>query len=134
MALVYSYNINFNTKESIGSNSSSYEEQEVNFILQSNNSYIDNCKSAKLSYKLGANQTITVSLANLGVKFLKSVCIKATNQIRFTYTDQIIKGTNLFIDNKIPTTVPTVVENTTISIQNISTEISEVTLLLVILV
>lgn len=99
--------------------------------MQANDNVIQNCKSYKLSYLLTAGQLVNVVLANLGIKFLKSIAVDATQKIELTYGTQVIEGTILFVDNKLPTTLPTILNSNTITIRNTSVEAIELTLFLV---
>ena len=131
MSLLYGYNLNYNTKEVRGTSPSTYKEREEHFILQANDTVIENCKSYKLSYLLTAGQIINIILADLGIKFLKSIAVDTTQKIELTYGSQVIEGTILFIDNILPATLPTTLDPNTIIIRNTSVEAIELTLFMV---
>ena len=80
---------------------------------------------------LGANATRTIVLADLGIKFLKLVCIESNNIIRYTHNSKVSEGSIIFLDNKLPDTLPTVVSEHSIVITNISSEIANLTLVVV---
>ena len=84
-----------------------------------------------LAYKLGANQTNTLSLQDLGLKYLKVLSVKATNIVRITKNNTITEGSNIFIENKTPITLPSAISLDNLSITNINAEIVQVQLMLV---
>lgn len=84
-----------------------------------------------LPYKLGANQINTLSLEELGLKYLKVLSVKASNIIRVIKNNVVIEGSNIFVESKIPTTLPNTITEDTLSIMNISSEIVQVQLMLV---
>jgi hypothetical protein len=131
MSLILSYNVNVETIESTGTNPTAYSQVSNGIIIQSNNNSIENCKSAKLPYTLGANQIKTISLKDLGLKYLKVLSVKSTNIVRVVKGNVVIEGSNIFVESKIPTTLPTTVSENSISILNISSEIVQLQLMLV---
>lgn len=131
MSLILSYNVNVETTEVTGTNPTAYSEVSNSIIIQSNNNSLENCKSAKLSYTLGANQTKTISLKDLGLKYLKVLSVKASNIVRVIKDNVVIEGSNIFVENKIPTTLPTTVDEDTLYVVNISSEIVQLQLMLV---
>jgi hypothetical protein len=131
MSLILSYNVNVETIESTGTNPTAYSQVSNGIIIQSNNNSIENCKSAKLPYTLGANQIKTISLKDLGLKYLKVLSVKSTNIVRVVKGNIVIEGSNIFVESKIPTTLPTTVSENSISILNISSEIVQLQLMLV---
>lgn len=131
---ILSYNLNIEVSQSTGTNPSAYTQVTNSLIIQSNNNSIENCKSAKLPYTLGANQVKTISLEDLGLKYLKIVSVKSNNIVRLTQGSRITEGSNIFIENKVPTILPTIVSTDTLTLTNISAEIVNVELILVYLV
>lgn len=131
MSLILSYNVNVEAIESTGTNPTAYSQVNNGLIIQSNSNSIENCKSLMLSYKLGANQTKTIPLQDLGLKYLKVLSVKSTNIVRITKNTTVTEGSNIFVESKIPTTVPTTVSQDSISILNISSEIVQLQLMLV---
>ena len=129
MSLLSSYNINFSTTESVGSDSSNYREQSDNFLLQSNNNIVQNGKSFKLPYLLIPSQVITINLSTLGIKYLKSVCMETTQTVVFSYGTSTIEASILLIDKPIVTS--TVLDTNNITITNTSTETINLTLFIV---
>lgn len=131
---ILSYNLNIEVSQSTGTNPSAYTQVTNSLIIQSNNNSIENCKSAKLPYTLGANQVKTISLEDLGLKYLKIVSVKSNNIVRLTQGSKVTEGSNIFIENKVPTTLPITVSTDTLTLTNISAEIVNVELILVYLV
>lgn len=131
MSLILSYNVNVETTEVTGTNPTAYSEVSKGILIQSNGNSIENCKSLVLPYKLGANQVNTLSLEDLGLKYLKVLSVKASNIVRVIKDNVVIEGSNIFVESKIPTTPPTTITEDTLSIMNISSEIVQLQLLLV---
>ena len=57
--------------------------------------------------------------------------VKASNIVRVIKDNVVIEGSNIFVENKIPTTLPTTVDEDTLSVVNISSEIVQLQLMLV---
>jgi hypothetical protein len=129
-----SYNLNIDVSESTGTNPSAYTQVSNSLVIQSNNNTITNCKSAKLPYTLGVNQVKSILLTDLGLKYLKIVSVKSNNIVRLAQGNRITEGSNIFIENKIPATIPTTVSTDTLTLTNISNEIVNVEIILVFLV
>jgi hypothetical protein len=134
MSLYLSYNVNIETTEAVGTSPAAYSELANRLLIQSNSNLIENCKSVKLSYRLGAAQTATISLEDLGVKHLNLVSVKSTNIVRLNIGTDVITGSNLFIEKKVPVTIPTTVSADSFLITNINSEIVDVEVILVYLV
>lgn len=80
---------------------------------------------------LTAGQIVNVVLADLGIKFLKSIAVDTTQKIELTYGTQVVEGTILFVDNIVPAALPTTLNSNTITIRNTSVEAIDLTLFLV---
>lgn len=134
MSLYLSYNVNVETTEAVGTSPSAYSELVNRLLIQSNSNLIENCKSVKLAYRLGAAQNTTISLEDLGVKHLKLASVKSTNIVRVNIGTDVTTGSNLFIENKVPTIIPITVSTDSFLITNISSEIVDVEVILIYLV
>lgn len=131
MSLILSYNVNVETTEVTGTNPTAYSQVSNGIIIQSNDNSIENCKSLMLSYQLGANQVKTILLEDLGLKYLKVLSVKSTSIVRVVKNNTVTEGSNIFVESKIPTIIPTTISTDSISILNISSEIVQLQLMLV---
>ena len=131
MTLLLSYSVGFNTTKSVGTSPSALTEEVVNLLEQSQGISIDNCECFKYSFVIPSNGIKTVNLSDLSIRFLKSVLLKSTQEVIYSYNSHDLTISFLFTDNKLPAILPSTISTDTIQITNPASTAAYITLALV---
>jgi hypothetical protein len=131
MSLLLSYKLGVTTQETVGINQFNSKENLETLVVQSNNNTLENAKPFKLAYALGAGAIKTILLSDLNIRFLTLICIEANNIIKYIKGLNTVEGSLILVTNKVPTILPLTVSEDSIIIENISSEIVNLTIALV---